>query len=118
MHKFRKLEIWQIAMDFVVEIYQFTKDFPEEEKYGLISQIRRAATSIPLNIAEGSGSGSDSEFRRFLHFAYRSAHEVITALELSSRLDMCNKKEVPKLIDRADAISGKIWKLIDKLDIS
>ena len=71
--KFRKLEVWKKSMDFVEEIYKTTNQFPVNEMYGLTSQLRRAALSIPLNIAEGSGAGSDPEFNRFLNISMRSS---------------------------------------------
>lgn len=64
--KFRNLQIWQRAMRFVTSIYELSSKFPADERFGLTNQIRRASVSISLNIAEGSGSGSDPEFRRFL----------------------------------------------------
>ena len=66
MHNFRDLKIWQRSMDFVVDIYNVTREFPVEEKYGLISQERRCAVSIPSNISEGAGRGTNPQFRQFL----------------------------------------------------
>jgi four helix bundle protein len=62
MHNYRELKIWQWSMDFLVRIYEVTDAFPKEEKYGLISQLRRCAVSIPSNISEGAGRGSNKEF--------------------------------------------------------
>ncbi len=75
--KFRKLKVWIKSIESIKEIYEVTKNFPREELYGLTSQIRRAATSIALNIAEGSGADSKKEFCRFLNIALRSSYEVI-----------------------------------------
>ena len=86
MHEFRELKVWQRAMDFATEIYRVSAGFPRSEQFGLTSQIRRAATSIPLNIAEGAGAGSNAEFRQFLSYALRSTYEVMTALEIAQRL--------------------------------
>lgn len=88
LHKFKKLTVWQRSIQFVSLIYKITSGFPKEEKYGLVDQIRRAAVSICLNIAEGSGAGSDPEFIRFLRMAQRSAYEVIAALEIAINLNM------------------------------
>src|SRR3989344_6135202 len=93
-HKFRKLNVWQRSIKFVSFIYIITAKFPKEERFGLIDQIRRAAVSICLNIAEGSGSGSDPEFRRFLRISQRSAYEVIAALEIAINLKMTEKSEL------------------------
>lgn len=86
MHKYENLKVWQQAMDLVVRIYQASANFPPDERYGLISQLRRSATSIPLNIAEGSGNSSNKEFCRFLEIALRSGYEVLTTIEISKRL--------------------------------
>ncbi len=64
-HRFRDLIVWQRAMQFVTQIYVLTRDFPQHELFGLTSQLRRAAISVPLNIAEGAGSDSSNEFKRF-----------------------------------------------------
>ena|SRR5215813_11168298 len=82
----RDLLAWQKAMDLAIEVYQITKDFPREELYGLTSQIRRAASSIPANIAEGQGRRLTGEFQHFLGNARGSLLELDTHLELSFRL--------------------------------
>lgn len=86
MQDYHQLDIWNRAMDYCVAIYELTARLPAEEKYNLASQLRRAVTSVPLNIAEGCGAASPAEFSRFLSYAYRSLKEVITALELCQRL--------------------------------
>jgi four helix bundle protein len=80
MHKFRELRVCQRAMNFVTEIYRSSAGFPRSEQFGLTSQLRRAASRIPLNICEGAGAGSHTEFRRFLSYALRSTYEVMTAV--------------------------------------
>ena len=85
-HNFRKLKVYQRAIEFTVEIYKLSKIFPKEELYCLTSQIRRAVTSVSLNIAEGSGSSSEKEFKRFLEIALRSDYEVMTCLEFDSKV--------------------------------
>jgi len=113
-HQFRKLIVWQRAMAFVVKIYNLTSFFPKEEKFGLTNQIRRAATSVPLNIAEGSGSGSNMEFCRFLHIAKRSVYEVITGLEIANNLKYL-KQEQHEIIKESEEICLMIVGLINKL---
>jgi four helix bundle protein len=108
MHTFRKLKVWQRGMDFVVEIYKASAGFPKAEQFGLTSQIRRAATSIPLNIAEGAGCGTNPEFQRFLGFALRSDYEVMTALEIAQRLDYCSTDMTQTLMSEADEIAAMI----------
>ena len=83
MHKYENLKVWQRAIDLAVRIYQVSANLPPDERYGLISQMRRSATSIPLNIAEGSGNSSNKEFCRFLEIALRSGYEVLTTIEIS-----------------------------------
>lgn len=113
--KFKKLTVWQRSIQYVSFIYKITADFPKEEKFGLIDQIRRAAISISLNIAEGSGSGSDPEFIRFLRMAQRSAYEVIAALEISINLKLTDKKLLEEAIGEVDELSAMISGLIKSL---
>ena len=82
----KDLEVYKESMEMVTLIYKITKEFPAEEKYGLTSQIRRAAISIPSNIAEGSARKSTKEYIQFLYHSLGSAAEVETQLELSKRL--------------------------------
>lgn len=95
-------------MDFIELIYHFTRQFPTHETYGLVSQIRRAAISISLNIAEGSGAGSDGEFKRFLTIALRSSYEVMCGIEVSKKLAYLTASEANRLISRCDEISAMI----------
>jgi four helix bundle protein len=89
----RDLIAWQKAMDLVVSVYKLSKSFPKEELYGLTSQLRRAAVSIPANIAEGQGRRSKAEFKQFLGNARGSLLEVDTHLELALRLKYLNSDE-------------------------
>src|SRR5437588_10990649 len=86
MQDYHQLDIWNRAMDYAVAVYEFAASLPEQEKYNLASQLRRAVASAPLNIAEGCGTATGPEFSRFLGYAYRSLKEVVTALELCGRL--------------------------------
>lgn len=107
-HNFRNLKIYQRAIEFAVEIYKLSKTFPREELYGLTSQIRRAVTSISLNIAEGSGNNSEKEFRRFLEIALRSDYEVMTCLEIVLRLNYLERSDYVRLVAEADEIAAMI----------
>ena len=89
----KDLKVWQESMTLVTQIYKISEDFPKHEIYGLTSQIRRAAVSIPSNIAEGAGRKGDNEFKRFLFIALGSLSEVETQLEISQRLDYINNIE-------------------------
>lgn len=107
-HNFKKLKVYQRAIEFAVEVYKVSKSFPKDEMYGLTSQIRRAVISISLNIAEGSGNKSDKEFQRFLEIALRSDYEVMTCLEIALKLNYCKRKEYERLITEADEIAAMI----------
>lgn len=91
--KFEDLHIWQGAMDFGEDIYKLIKQFPDEEKFNLSSQILRAADSIALNISEGSIVQSKPEFKRFMGYAIRSLAEVITCLHKAKRREYINVDE-------------------------
>ena len=107
-HNFRNLKIYQRSIDFAVEIYKISKLFPKDELYGLTSQIRRAVTSISLNITEGSGNSSEKEFKRFPEFSLRSDYEVMTCLEISLRLNYCCKEDQIALVHEAEEIAAMI----------
>lgn len=106
--KFRELIVWQRAMALATEIYTISREFPREEMFGLTSQLRRAAISIALNIAEGSGSDSSAEFARFLTIALRSAYETMAALELAERLNYQSHEIVEPLLRELDDISAML----------
>lgn len=116
MQDYRNLEVWHRSMDYVVEIYRFTSSFPADERYNLVSQIRRASTSIPLNIAEGAGCDSNKEFARYLVYAYSSGNEVVTCLELARRLGLCqNGDSTQDLIENGNRLCKMLYSLIGKL---
>jgi four helix bundle protein len=90
----KDLKVWQESMTLVTQIYKISEDFPKHEIYGLSSQIRRAAVSIPSNIAEGAGRKGENEFTRFLYIALGSLSELETQLEISHRLGYIKDIEV------------------------
>jgi four helix bundle protein len=87
IHNFKELHIWKMSMELIKDIYQLTKSFPKEELFCLTSQIRRSALSIPSNIAEGSGRGSNAQFVQFLNYAQGSAFELETQLLVAKMLN-------------------------------
>ena len=93
MFKFEKLTVWQKAINFSFEIHELTRRFPREELYILTSQIKRAADSIALNIAEGSTGQSNREFKQFINYAIRSAVEVVSCLFIGRRRNLIQEKE-------------------------
>ncbi|MCS6303979.1 MAG: four helix bundle protein [Nitrospira sp.] len=118
MQDYRKLNMWIEAMEYVEGIYNFSVSLAKEERYGLTDQLKRAAVSIPLNIAEGAGCRTDPEFERFLWYAYRSVNETTTCLELTRRLNVSGAKdsEFERLFDHSDKVSAMIYKFIQKLN--
>ena len=86
MHNFKKLSIWIKSVDFVTEIYKVTNSFPSNERYGLVSQLQRAAVSVPANISEGSAKSSNKDFARFLEISLGSTFELETELLVSLNL--------------------------------
>lgn len=115
MRDFKKYEIWQLSHEFTLEIYELTKSFPNNEIYGLTSQIRRACSSIPTNILEGRGRDSDSEFNRFLTIALGSANETEYLIILSNDLNYITKEKSTSLIERINIIKRKTYQLKQKL---
>jgi four helix bundle protein len=111
---YSELIAWQRAMDLVESVYNATKLFPKEELYGLTSQLRRAAVSIPSNIAEGQGRKSLNEFLHFLSIAYGSLREVETQILIVGRLNYLDQPEVNKLI----ALTSEVGRLINGLSNS
>jgi four helix bundle protein len=85
-HNFKELQIWKRSIDLAVDVYKLISHFPVEEKYGLTSQCRRSAVSIPSNIAEGSGRGTNKDFSRFLDISLGSSFELETQLILAENL--------------------------------
>ncbi len=102
-------------MDFCISVYDTTKRFPKEELYGLTSQLRRATTSIPLNIAEGSACRTKNEFSRFLYIALRSQYEVVTILILAHKLNYIDNSESRKLEIQIAEIGKMLQALINSL---
>jgi four helix bundle protein len=105
---FRDLVVWQRAMQLTIAIYGLTKEFPQDERFGLTSQIRRSAVSIPSNIAEGQGRLNVGEFKQFLGIARGSNYEVQTQLELAKALKLANCK----LIEDAESLSHEVGRMI------
>jgi four helix bundle protein len=102
--KYSELIAWQKAMDLVESVYKATASFPREEIYGLTSQVRRAAVSVPSNIAEGQGRKSTMEFLHHLSIAYGSLTETETQLLIAGRLAYLEQKKVDHLIDQTNEV--------------
>lgn len=115
MKSHKELNVWKDAMDLVENIYQLTSKYPKVEMFGISSQMRRAAVSIPSNIAEGSARGSRKEYIRFLYIAAGSACELETQLELSIRTKMGERSQIVKLQDKTTIILKMLRALIRSL---
>jgi four helix bundle protein len=105
VRSYRQLEVWQLAMELAEKCYQTTKAFPQAELFGLTSQIRRAASSIPANIAEGQGRDHTKEFLKHLSIARGSLMELETHLILAQRVGLLDQAELESLLDLSDRIS-------------
>ena len=110
----RELRVWQFAMDFVERVYALTSTFPKEEIYGMTSQMRRAAVSIPSNIAEGAARGTTKELLHFLRIADGSLSELDTQIELAKRLGYLSKTE--DLIEMISQLSRSLAALKSSLN--
>lgn len=115
MHKYRELEIWKRAIDLTVDVYALSKHFPEDERFGLTSQIKRAAVSVPSNIAEGAGRNSDKEFNQFLGISTGSIFEVETQLIIAERLNFLTSDQTEKVLQKSDELVRMTKSLKNKL---
>lgn len=102
--KFEKLEVWQKAIDLSFNVHKLTRDFPKEELYILTSQIKRAADSISLNIAEGSTGQSNAEFSQFIGYALRSAIEVVSCLYIGKKREIIKEEKFKDLYSQLESI--------------
>jgi four helix bundle protein len=114
MNKFKELKVWQKSIQLVTDIYSATIDFPKEEVYGITSQIRRCAVSIPSNIAEGAGRGTKKDFSHFLDIAKGSSFELETQLIISRELGFIDHNIIVSILSEL----GEIQKMITGLQKS
>lgn len=117
MHKFKELEIWKRSRLFCTTIYAISAFFPDNEKFGLTNQIRRAAVSVPSNIAEGSSRQSNKEFCRFLEIAIGSCYEIETQLLIATDLNFITKQSSNETIQELNEIVKMISKFKSNLKI-
>lgn len=112
MGDYKKLKVWIKADQFAVQIYQATESFPAAERFGLRSQIRRAAVSVPSNLAEGAGRGTDPQFRQFTRNALGSANEVEYQVTLAARLGFMPPETATELSARANELRRMLAALL------
>ncbi len=115
VRNFRNLDVYKRSVEFTKEIYLVTGNFPDNEKFGLSSQLQRASVSIASNIAEGSSRRSEADFARFLEISMGSAFEVETQLIIAKQLNYLSEKRLKDLLDTLTIIQKQINNLISKL---
>lgn len=115
MRNFRTLNVYHQSIGFATSIYQTTESFPTKEKYGLSSQLQRAAVSIPSNIAEGSSRRTSADFARFLDIAIGSAFELETQLTIAHNIGYLNTETLQKLIEELNSIQKQTNQLRKKI---
>src|SRR5580765_717595 len=115
LSSFRELHVWQRGMDLVVMVYRLREKFPKTEAYGLTAQLRRAAVSIPSNIAEGHTRESTKEYLHHLSMAQASLAEVQTQLEIAGRLRYVTEQQIGRLIEQCVALSKQLFALRNSL---
>ena len=112
---FHDLEVWKAGMEITKDIYKVTEKFPKSELFGLTSQMRRAAVSIPSNIAEGNGRFYVKEYLQFLHISQGSLLELMTQIELSKELGFLQKNDFFRLYNKAVSLNKMLKSMINKL---
>jgi four helix bundle protein len=117
VQSFRDLKVWQRSMELTIAIYRLTKVFPREEAFGLTSQMRRSALSIPSNIAEGFGRLNRREFKRFLLIARGSHCELKTQMEIAKLLDMGKENLLDQSVSLSDEVGRMLFALLNQLNI-
>lgn len=115
MRDYKNYTVWKESHQLTLIAYQLTKSFPKEELFGITSQLRRAISSVPTNIAEGCGRESDADFRRFLTMAHGSATEAEYLIFLSAELNYVSKSEFDEFAEKVIVLRKQLRKLIDKL---
>ena len=114
MKTYKTLIVWQKSVDLVEYVYVLTRNFPDDEKFNLTSQVRRSAVSIPSNIAEGHGRNTNGDFSRFLKIAFASSSELETQLLIAFRLKMITQKEYDEVTDLLTYVRKMLSSLIKK----
>ncbi len=116
VNSYRDLKVWQRAMDLAVLVYELTRDFPKEERFGLTSQVRRASVSIAANIAEGYGRSTKGSYLSFLRIAQGSLKEVETHLILATRVSICPEASTNPILKETDELGRMLRTLIVRLE--
>jgi four helix bundle protein len=113
--KYRDLDIWKKGMEICEDVYRLTAHFPKDEQYGMITQMRRSAVSIPSNIAEGFGRRHVSEFKQYISIAKGSLNELSTQTELAGRIDYLDVGKTASLLEKTDHLGRMLTKFYQTL---
>jgi four helix bundle protein len=113
--QFRDLKVWKLGKEIVLDVYRITKEFPREEIYGLMAHMRKAAVSIPSNVAEGFNRVHNKEYRQFLYVSLGSCAELETQVEISAELGYVDQKGLALMIEKLDHEARMLRNLIRKL---
>ena len=116
LKNYRELNVWQKSYHLCLLIYKITKEFPEDERYGLTAQARRSAVSIPSNIAEGYGRKTTSDYLRFLYIAYGSLCELETQMSISGDLNYIKPEKIDEINDDISEVERMLKALIRSLE--
>ena len=112
---YRDLDIWKVSIQLVKEVYKLTEQFPKQEMYGLVNQMRRAGISIPSNVAEGFRRYHNKEYKQFLYVSLGSCAELETQVTIARELDYISEENEVALLEKMDHISRMISNLLKKL---
>jgi len=116
LHRYKKLNVWKRSLTLATEIYEVTSKFPQEEKYGLVSQLRRCVVSIGSNIAEVTGRNSKKDFQRFVNIAYSSSCELETQLIIAKNIELASSTDSKRLFNNINGLQKMIYTFSKKLD--
>ena len=108
MKSHKDLDVWRLSVDLACDVYRVTRGFPKEELYGMAVQMRRSATSIPSNIAEGAARQGDREFMQYLHIALGSASELDTQLEIAGRVELA----APEMLQKLQELTARVNQML------
>jgi len=111
MHRFKDLEVWKVSIEMVGDVYEITSCFPKHEMFGIINQIRRSAVSIPSNIAEGAGKGTNKDFKKYVAIASGSCNELETQLIISNKLDYISEVDFTMIKEKLTRIQNMLFGL-------
>ncbi len=117
MNNYKKLDVWKDSVDLVTDVYKLCQKFPNDEKFGLTSQIKRSAVSIPSNIAERAGRSTKKDFANFLHFSIASSYELETHLIIALNLNFILFEDIESIQSKLTSIEKRLYSLIKSLRI-